>query len=122
MSPVALDLAGVCTVHRDEPSTEEERGLDSEENAATSRPRSECAAPSDLYPAGVTRWPRAHSCTGRPQGQGGTAGETRRGDAEATAARIVPGPRPRASKAEKEPGPLGPWLLVPVPVGVLPVW
>lgn len=53
---IALELAGVCAVHGDEPSTtEDKRGLDLEENAATSVPApswpgSERAAPATCIP------------------------------------------------------------------------
>lgn len=110
---IALELAGVCTVHGDEPSTEDERGLDLEENPATSvpapsRPRSESAAPATCIPLELPsgREPipalAAHEDEGARRGRPG--GEALRP--------WLPAPCPGPSQAQTRPGnnqlPLGP--------------
>lgn len=110
---IALELAGVCTVHGDELSTERKRGLDLEENAATSVPapswlRSELAAPATCVPLELPSGrepipaPAAHEYEGARQGRPG--GEALRP--------WLPAPCLGPSQARTRPGksqlPLGP--------------
>lgn len=100
-------------MHADEPSTENERGLDLEENAATSVPapswpRSERAAPATCLPLELPSGrkpipaPAAHEDEGAQQGRPG--GEALRP--------WLPAPCPGPSQARTRPGnsqlPLGP--------------